>query len=98
MLQSHVAFWDIDGGGVIWLLDGCVSGVLAPGFRLLHLDHVVPHSIVFLLFNPAGAVVGSGFLSRVYVNWIQKAKQGSDTGIYDIDGASCEVRFQMFAR
>jgi len=84
-LQQHVLFWDRDCDNIIYPQD------VYNGFR--DIGFSVPFSITALLipvFFSYPTRLGHSFipdpLFRIYVDSIQKAKHGSDTGAYDLKG------------
>ena len=84
-LQKHVSFWDRDNDNIISTTD------VYTGFR--ELGFSIPFSIAALLINVFFSYptrLGHSYLPdpyfRICVNSINKAKHGSDTGIYDLDG------------
>jgi peroxygenase len=92
-LQSHILFWDRDNDNIIHPWD------VYNGFRALRFS--VPFSILSLLipfFFSYPTRLGHSYLPdplfRIYVSDIHKAKHGSDTGIYDIDGQLRNERFE----
>lgn len=97
-LQSHVSFWDTDGDGVIWPPD------VYRGFRRLGFGYFISimSFLIPLFFSYPTQLARSWApdpLFLIHVESIHKAKHGSDTGAYDIDGAFCEARFDdVFAR
>lgn len=93
-LQQHVLFWDRDNDDIIHPTD------VYNGFR--DIGFSIPFSILALLipfFFSYPTTLGHSYLPdprfRIYVKSIHKAKHGSDTGIYDSDGA---FRLSMFKR
>src|ERR1700761_9604255 len=97
-LQQHVLFWDRDNDGIIHPWD------VYTGFRELGFN--IPFSIGSLLipifFSYPTGLARSWFpapLFRIYVGSIHKAKHGSDSGIFDLDGHFHAERFEaMFER
>ena len=97
-LQQHILFWDRDSDGIIHPMD------VYTGFR--ELGFSIPFSIGSLLIpiffsypiTLAYSWIPDPWL-RIYIGNIHKAKHGSDTGIYDIDGHFQADRFDdMFER
>ncbi|KAK7992947.1 hypothetical protein PG988_001741 [Apiospora saccharicola] len=97
-LQRHIAFWDQDQDGIVRPLD-VYSGFRALGFS-------IPFSLGSLLI-PLFFSYPTGLAHSLIPDWrfrirvasIHKAKHGSDTGVYDIDGGLRENMFdEMFAR
>lgn len=97
-LQKHIVFWDRDNDGVIWPLD------VYRGFR--DLGFCIPYSLGALLIPiffsyPVGlaySYLPDPFM-RIRVDVIHRAKHGSDTGVYNIDGQFDEQRFEnLFER
>jgi len=84
-LQRHILFWDQDGDNIIWPHD------VYNGFR--DIGFSIPFSITSLLIpvffsyptRLAHSYIPDPFF-RIYVSSIQKAKHGSDTGVYDLKG------------
>lgn len=97
-LQAHVAFWDSDNDGVIWPLD------VFRGFRRLGFGYFVSTLALLtpLFFSYPTRLARSWAPDprlRIYVDAIHQARHGSDTGVYDADGAFCAARFDaLFAR
>jgi hypothetical protein len=97
-LQQHVSFWDRDNDGVIHPWD------VYTGFR--ELGFSIPFSIGSLLipifFSYPTSLAYSWFPDpwlRIYVDSGHKAKHGSDTGVFDVDGHFHADRFDaMFER
>ncbi|KAK8085194.1 peroxygenase 3 [Apiospora hydei] len=97
-LQRHIAFWDQDRDGIIRPLD-VYSGFRALGFSILFsLDSLLIPLFFSYPTRLAHSLVPDWRL-RIYVASIHKAKHGSDTGVYDVDGQLREHMFDdMFAR
>lgn len=97
-LQQHVLFWDRDNDGIIHPWD------VFYGFR--ELGFSIPFSIGSLLipifFSYPTTIASSWFPDpwlRIYLASGHKAKHGSDTGVFDIDGHFHADRFDtMFDR
>ncbi|RGP62447.1 hypothetical protein FLONG3_10219 [Fusarium longipes] len=97
-LQKHVQFWDRDSDGVIWPLD-VYSGFRELGFGLFFSIGSLLIPIFFSYPTRLGHSWIPDPMFRIYVNDINKAKHGSDTGIYDFDGNFNHDRFeQLFDR
>jgi peroxygenase len=98
VLQRHILFWDRDGDGIIHPWD------VYTGFRELGFN--IPFSLGSLLipvFFSYPTRLGHSWLPdpllRIYVADINKAKHGSDSGIYDFDGNFNAERFdQLYDR
>lgn len=97
-LQQHVLFWDGDNDGVIYPLD-VYNGFRRLGFSIIF---SLGSLLIPLFFSYATSIAHSWIPDpryRIYVSSIHKAKHGSDTGIYDVDGHFDAARFDvMFAR
>ncbi|KAL3424837.1 calcium binding protein [Phlyctema vagabunda] len=97
-LQKHCSFWDRDNDGIIKLSD------VYQGFR--ELGFSIPFSMLSFLipvfFSYPTKLAHSYFPDprfRIYLDGIHKAKHGSDTGIFDLDGNIRETEFDnIFAR
>lgn len=97
-LQQHVLFWDRDNDGIIHPWD------VYSGFR--DLGFSIPFSIGSLLipifFSYPTSLANSWIpdpLLRIYIASGHKAKHGSDTGVFDVDGHFHADRFDaMFER
>ncbi|KIX08395.1 uncharacterized protein Z518_03051 [Rhinocladiella mackenziei CBS 650.93] len=97
-LQQHILFFDRDNDGIIYPLD------IYRSFRSLGFN--IPFSFLSLLipffFSYATTLPHSWFpdpFFRIYVSSIHKAKHGSDTGVFDIDGNFDAARFdEIFDR
>jgi Ca2+-binding EF-hand superfamily protein len=97
-LQKHVQFWDRDSDGVIWPLD-VYSGFRELGFGLFFSIGSFLIPIFFSYPTRLGHSWMPDPMFRIYVKDINKAKHGSDTGIYDFDGNFNQERFeQLFDR
>lgn len=97
-LQQHILFWDQDNDGIIYPLD-VYYGFRALGFNVLF----SLGSLLIPLFFSYATTLAHSYLPdprfRIYVGSIHKAKHGSDTGIFDVDGHFEAARFDaMFAR
>jgi peroxygenase len=84
-LQQHVLFWDRDCDNIIYPQD------VYNGFR--EIGFSIPFSITALLipvYFSYPTRLGHSYLPdplfRIYLDTIQKAKHGSDTGVYDLKG------------
>ncbi|KAI0377061.1 Caleosin-domain-containing protein [Hypomontagnella monticulosa] len=97
-LQKHIEFFDRDNDGVIWPWD-VYNGFRELGFCILFSLGSLLIPIFFSYPTRLGhSWVPDPFL-RMYVNDIHKAKHGSDSGVYDLDGNFSEERFnRMFDR
>ncbi|KAK7975732.1 hypothetical protein PG989_014195 [Apiospora arundinis] len=97
-LQHHIAFWDQDNDGIIWPMD-VYTGFRGLGFNVLF---SLGSLLIPLFFSYPTRLAHSlvpDWRFRIYVSSIHKAKHGSDTGVYDIDGQLRENMFdEMFAR
>jgi Ca2+-binding EF-hand superfamily protein len=97
-LQQHILFWDRDNDGIIYPLD------VYTGFRALGFS--IPFSIgsflIPIFFSYATTLPYSYIPDprlRIHIASIHKAKHGSDTGVFDIDGHFDARRFDdMFDR
>jgi peroxygenase len=97
-LQQHVLFWDRDQDSIIYPRD------VYSGFRSLGFS--IPFSLASLLipvFFAYPTRLAHSYipdpLFRIYVSSIHKAKHGSDTGIYQLDGSFDLARFEdLFVR
>ncbi|KAL4721905.1 hypothetical protein ACLX1H_011097 [Fusarium chlamydosporum] len=97
-LQKHVQFWDRDSDGVIWPFD-VYNGFRELGFGLFFSIGSLLIPIFFSYPTRLGHSWIPDPMFRIYVNDINKAKHGSDTGIYDFDGNLNHERFeQLFDR
>ncbi|KAL6917516.1 hypothetical protein ACHAPO_000666 [Fusarium lateritium] len=97
-LQKHVQFWDRDSDGVIWPLD-VYSGFRELGFGLFFSIGSLLIPIFFSYPTRLGHSWIPDPMFRIHVKNINKAKHGSDTGIYDFDGNFNHERFeQLFDR
>ncbi|KAF4969729.1 hypothetical protein FSARC_3072 [Fusarium sarcochroum] len=97
-LQKHVQFWDRDNDGIIHPWD-VYNGFRQLGFGLFFSIG----SLLIPIFFSYPTRLGHSWLPdpmfRIYVNDINKAKHGSDTGIFDFDGNFNAERFeQLFDR
>lgn len=97
-LQQHVLFWDRDNDGVIHAWD-VYTGFRDLGFNVLF----SLGSLLIPLFFSYPTTLGHSWLPdpwfRIYVGSIHKAKHGSDTGVFDVDGHFHDDRFEdMFRR
>jgi peroxygenase len=97
-LQQHVLFWDRDNDGIIYPMD-VYNGFRALGFSVIF---SIGSFLIPFFFSYATTIAHSYIPDpryRIYVSSIHKAKHGSDTGIYDVDGHFEAARFDaMFAR
>ncbi|KIK04218.1 hypothetical protein K443DRAFT_676182 [Laccaria amethystina LaAM-08-1] len=90
-LQSHVAFFDRDGDGVIWPLDTFL------GFRALKFS--IFFCILATIFVHGGLsyVLWDGFVPdpffRLNIKWAHRGKHGSDSGAYTTVGEFDNDRF-----
>ncbi|KAK5049093.1 hypothetical protein LTR84_005516 [Exophiala bonariae] len=97
-LQQHILFWDRDNDGIIYPLD------VYNGFRQLGFSIIFSlGSLLIPFFFSYATTLAHSYIPdpryRIYVKSIHKAKHGSDTGIFDIDGHFEPARFDaMFAR
>lgn len=84
VLQQHCDYFDTDSDGVIWPLD-TFRGFYALGFGLALslLSMLIIHSN-FSYPTVHGWIPDPLF--RIYLDNINKAKHGSDTGTYDNEG------------
>lgn len=84
-LQQHVLFWDRDNDGIIRPWD-VYTGFRELGFNVLF----SLGSLLIPLFFSYPTTLGHSWFPdpyfRIFVGSIHKAKHGSDTGIFDIDG------------
>ncbi|KAI2615566.1 Caleosin-domain-containing protein [Hypomontagnella submonticulosa] len=97
-LQKHVEFFDRDNDGVIWPWD-VYNGFRELGFCILFSLGSLLIPVFFSYPTRLGhSWIPDPFL-RIYVDDIHKAKHGSDSGAYDLDGNFSEERFdRMFDR
>ncbi|KAK5200269.1 hypothetical protein LTR99_009067 [Exophiala xenobiotica] len=91
-LQQHVLFWDRDNDGIIHPLD------VYTGFRELGFSIIFSiGSLLIPIFFSYPTTLGHSWLPdpwlRIYVGSIHKAKHGSDTGVFDLDGHFHQDRF-----
>ncbi|OQV10289.1 hypothetical protein CLAIMM_14309 [Cladophialophora immunda] len=97
-LQQHVLFWDRDNDGIIHPWD-VYNGFRDLGFGVLF---SLGSLLIPLFFSYPTTLAHSWFPDpwfRIYVGSIHKAKHGSDTGIFDVDGHFHADRFDaMFDR
>ncbi|KIW21358.1 hypothetical protein PV08_01938 [Exophiala spinifera] len=97
-LQHHVLFWDRDNDGIIHPKD-VYDGFRALGFNVLF---SLGSLLIPIFFSYPTGLGHSWFPDpwlRIYVGSIHKAKHGSDTGIFDLDGHFHRDRFdEMFSR
>ncbi|KIW81863.1 hypothetical protein Z517_04889 [Fonsecaea pedrosoi CBS 271.37] len=97
-LQQHVLFWDRDNDGIIYPWD-VYNGFRDLGFSVIF---SIGSLLIPLFFSYPTGLAYSWFpdpLFRIYVGSIHKAKHGSDTGIFDVDGHFHADRFDaMFDR
>jgi len=97
-LQQHILFWDRDNDGIIHPLD------VYNGFRELGFNFPFSAgSLLIPIFFSYPTTIAYSWLPdpwlRIYVGSIHKAKHGSDTGIFDVDGHFHADRFDaMFDR
>jgi hypothetical protein len=97
-LQQHVLFWDRDNDGIIHPWD------VYRGFRELGFNVLFSlGSLLIPLFFSYPTTLGHSWLPdpwfRIWVADMHKAKHGSDTGIFDVDGHFHADRFdEMFDR
>ena len=91
-LQQHVLFWDRDNDGIIHPLD-VYTGFRELGFNVLFSFG----SLLIPIFFSYPTTIAYSWLPdpwlRIYVGSIHKAKHGSDTGIFDVDGHFHADRF-----
>ena len=97
-LQQHVIFWDRDNDGIIHPFD-VYTGFRELGFNIFF---SIGSLLIPIFFSYPTTVAYSWFPDpwlRIYVGSIHKAKHGSDTGIFDVDGHFHADRFDaMFER
>jgi peroxygenase len=97
-LQQHILFWDQDNDGIIHPWD-VYRGFRALGFNILF---SIGSLLIPIFFSYPGSISSSwipDWRLRIYVSNAHKAKHGSDTGVYDIDGHFHADRFEtMFQR
>ncbi|EXJ78565.1 hypothetical protein A1O1_08966 [Capronia coronata CBS 617.96] len=97
-LQQHVLFWDRDNDGIIYPWD------VYNGFRDLGFNVVFSlGSLLIPLFFSYPTTLGHSWLPdpwfRIFLGSLQKAKHGSDTSVFDVDGHFHADRFDaMFDR
>lgn len=96
-LQQHVLFWDRDNDGIIHPWD-VYTGFRALGFNIVY----SLCSLLIPVFFSYPTTLGHSWIPdagmRIFVADIHKAKHGSDTGVYDLDGHFHADRFDaMFA-
>ncbi|KAL8660727.1 MAG: hypothetical protein Q9202_006277 [Teloschistes flavicans] len=84
-LQLHVAFWDLNKDGIITPYE-IYTGFRALGFSILFSLGGLLIPVFFSYPTTLGHSWLPDPLFRIYTNHIHKAKHGSDTGIYDVDG------------
>lgn len=97
-LQRHIAFWDQDGDGLVRPLD-VYAGFRALGFSVLFSLGALLIPLFFSYPTRLAHSAVPDWRFRLYVASIHKAKHGSDTGAYDVDGGLREHMFdEMFAR
>ncbi|KAG6910619.1 hypothetical protein DXG01_009128 [Tephrocybe rancida] len=98
-LQSHVAFFDTDGDGIIWPSDTCVCVILAPfdGLRALGLGILVSFLAMLLIHGSLSWITYGPLLPdplfRLKTANMHRGKHGSDTESYTSTGAFDEDRF-----
>ncbi len=84
VLQQHCDFFDRDGDGVIWPLDTFW------GFYMLGFGVPLSLLCVFIIHSNFSYPTVHSWLPdpffRLYVDNMNKAKHGSDTGTYDNEG------------
>ncbi|KAJ9645011.1 hypothetical protein H2204_001473 [Knufia peltigerae] len=97
-LQQHVLFWDRDNDGIIHPKD-VYDGFRALGFNVLF---SLGSLLIPIFFSYPTSLAHSWYPDpwlRIYVGSIHKAKHGSDTNIFDLDGHFHRDRFEaMFSR
>ncbi|KAI0758834.1 Caleosin-domain-containing protein [Fomes fomentarius] len=94
VLQQHCDFFDRDGDGVIWPHDtfwglhmlGFIIPLSLLSAFIIHLSYTYP-TVHSWLPDP---------FFRVYVDNINKAKTGGDTGTYDNEGRFISQKFEDF--
>ncbi|KAI2628841.1 Caleosin-domain-containing protein [Hypoxylon sp. NC1633] len=91
-LQQHVSFFDRDNDGVIWPRD------VYHGFRELGFGTLYSlGSLLIPVFFSYPISLGRSWIPdpflRIYVDDIHKAKHGSDSSVYDLDGNLSGERF-----
>ncbi|KAL7622291.1 hypothetical protein AAE478_007795 [Parahypoxylon ruwenzoriense] len=97
-LQQHIAFFDRDNDGVIYPRD-VYTGFRELGFCVLFSLGSLLIPIFFSYPTRLGHSWVPDPLLRIYVDDIHKAKHGSDSGVYDLDGNFNPERFdRMFSR
>jgi peroxygenase len=93
MLQDHVAFFDSDNDGIIWPVDTFHGfqklGFDAPTAVIQALAIHLPNSFKTL---PPGKFIDPRF--PIYVEYIHKAKHGSDTGSFSKTGTFVKEKFE----
>ncbi|OTA62446.1 Caleosin-domain-containing protein, partial [Hypoxylon sp. EC38] len=91
-LQKHISFFDRDNDGIIWPWD-VYNGFRELGFCILFSLGSLLIPVFFSYPTRLGhSWIPDPFL-RIYVNDIHKAKHGSDSTIYDLDGNFSVERF-----
>lgn len=94
VLQRHVQFWDRDNDGIIWPWD-VYNGFRELGFGLFFSIG----SLLIPIFFSYPTSLGHSWLPdpffRIFVADINKAKHGSDSGVYDFDGNFDSDRFDL---
>jgi peroxygenase len=97
-LQQHVLFWDRDNDGIIFPQD-VYNGFRDLGFNILF---SIGSLLIPIFFSYPTGLAYSWIpdpLFRIHVPSIHKAKHGSDTSVFDIDGHFHADRFEeMFSR
>ncbi|KAL2438462.1 Peroxygenase [Exophiala dermatitidis] len=97
-LQQHVLFWDRDNDGIIYPWD-VYNGFRALGFNVLF----SLGSLLIPIFFSYPTTLGHSWFPdpwfRIFVGSLHKAKHGSDSNIFDVDGHFHMDRFDaMFDR